>query len=69
MALGFPENEMGRNAWVGHLLSQLQSCGELTEWEQDFVDDMTERSEKYGARIFISDKQFEILMRLRDERL
>lgn len=32
-----------------------------SEWQQDFVGDMVERWEKYGAGMFLSDKQLQTL--------
>lgn len=54
--------------WLGAVLRDLQS-EDLTEWEQGFVDDMTERYEKYGAKTFISEKQEEVLNKMREKYL
>ena len=40
---------------------------EWTEWEQQFIKDMNERYEKYGAKIFLSPKQWNVLRRLQDK--
>lgn len=35
-----------------------------SEWEQEFVGDINERYERYGAGMFVTDKQIEILERI-----
>lgn len=37
---------------------------ELTAWEEKFIADMTERRERLGDRISISEKQEEVLERI-----
>ena len=34
------------------------------QWEEQFVEDMRSRFDEYGPRMFISDKQVEILQRI-----
>ena len=35
-----------------------------TEWEMQFVDDIRERSEKYGGDMFVSEKQIATLEKI-----
>jgi len=37
---------------------------DLTEWEEGFVGDMTERRERYGDSVTVSEKQEEVLERI-----
>ena len=53
--------DLKRLDWI---LSKAQSSYTLTPWEQDFIDDLTDRREKYGDRIRISERQEEILERI-----
>lgn len=46
------------------LLSKLQDC-DLKEWDQDFVDDMTDRVAKFEGRTHVSGSQWEQLERMR----
>ena len=57
--------ELKRLDWV---LSKAQSASDLTAWEQKFVDDLTDRRERLGDRITVSEKQEEILERIASER-
>jgi hypothetical protein len=40
---------------------------DLSTWEEKFIADMTERRERYGDKITISDKQEEILERIAEK--
>ena len=53
--------DIKRLDWI---LSKAQSATTLTEWESGFVDDLTDRRERQGDRITISEKQEEILERI-----
>lgn len=37
------------------------------EWEEEFVSDMKERAENWGRRLFVSDRQMEILERIAND--
>ncbi len=39
----------------------------LTSWEQGFVDNMTDSLERHGESMTVSDRQWEILERIRDK--
>ena len=43
---------------------QSMDAGLLNEWEVTFVTDMTERFNKFGSRIYVSEKQWAALDRL-----
>jgi len=50
------------------ILSKAQSAPEnLSEWEHGFVDDMTDRLDKQGDRMTVSDPQWDILERIREK--
>ena len=53
--------DMERLDWI---LSKAQSSHSLTEWESGFIDDLTDRRERLGDRIRISENQEEILERI-----
>ena len=57
--------ELKRLDWI---LSKAQSSNDLTPWEQSFIDDLTDRRERLGDRITISDRQEDILERIASER-
>lgn len=40
---------------------------DLTPWEEKFIADMTERRERYGDRMVVSDKQEEVLERIAEK--
>lgn len=46
------------------ILSAAQISTNLSEWEQQFIDDMTDKYEEYGEDLRLSDKQWEILHRI-----
>lgn len=50
--------DFARLDWI---LSKAQSSTTLTQWEAEFIDDLTERRARYGDRIRISERQEEIL--------
>jgi len=59
------QREAKRLDWI---LSKAQMATEdLTEWEESFVNDMTERFEKYGRSLSVSEKQWDVLERIRDK--
>ncbi len=39
----------------------------LTEWEGGFIDDLTERRERLGDRITISERQEDVLERIAEK--
>ncbi len=48
--------------WLGELLRAASAHdGRLTAWESQFVDDLAERLERYGARMFITERQLSAL--------
>jgi len=53
--------DLKRLDWI---LSKAQASHDLTEWESGFIDDLTDRRERLGDRIIISEKQEEILERI-----
>ena len=50
------------------ILGKLEDCYEdLDNGSQNFVDDMTDRMEKWGDRMYVSERQIEWLRRLEDK--
>lgn len=47
------------------LKSAVENGDQLSEWENNFVYDLVERVEQWGARTRISEKQMEIIERIR----
>lgn len=56
--------ELKRLDWI---LSKAQSSTTLSQWEQDFVDDLTDRRERQGDRMRISERQEETLERISEK--
>ena len=58
--------ELKRLDWI---LTKAQTTlpENLTEWEHAFVDDMTDRLEKYGSRLSVSERQWDVLENIRDK--
>ena len=56
--------DLKRLDWI---LAKAQSAVTLTEWESSFVDDITDRRERLGDRISISERQEEILERISEK--
>ncbi len=56
--------DLKRLDWI---LVKAQSASTLSVWEQDFVDDLTDRRERQGDRIRISERQEEILERISEK--
>jgi len=48
------------------LLSKLLDC-DLSDWDQDFVDDMVKKLGKFDNRIVITPRQWEQLERMRSK--
>lgn len=46
------------------LLADAESCGRLSNWEQDFIADFRDRFDTFGVTISISPKQWEVLRRI-----
>ncbi len=39
----------------------------LSEWENEFIDDLTERREQYGDAMNVSDKMWDVLERIHEK--
>ena len=57
--------EAKRLDWI--LAKAQMATEDLTEWEECFVNDMTDRLEKYGRSLTVSDKQWDVLERICDK--
>ena len=53
-------------AELDKLLSHLQDC-DLSDWDQDFVDDMVKKLDRFQHRIGVTPRQWEQLERLRSQ--
>ena len=49
-------------------LGELAEC-DLNEWETDFVDSLIDNYDQYNDATQISDKQYEILLKMKDKYL
>jgi MFS superfamily sulfate permease-like transporter len=49
---------------VQEIIRDAEACHRLTAWERQFVNDMQNRLELFGARIHISDAQEVVLNRI-----
>lgn len=59
------EKEYARFDW---LLTKIQEdLSGLTEWEVGFVNDMTDQLEKYGKKMIVSERQWDVLERIADK--
>lgn len=59
------QREAKRLDWI---LAKAQTTTEdLTEWEESFVNDMTERFEKYGLSLTVSERQWDVLERIAEK--
>ena len=56
--------DLKRLDWI---LVKALGASTLSAWEQDFVDDLTDRRERQGDRIRISERQEEILERISEK--
>jgi len=53
---------------LDQILSAAVSSPELlTEWECGFVDEFVEKREKYGDKVFVSEKQWDVIQRIGDK--
>ena len=63
-----PEQSTKPDRTIKHLMAIIKAALDhpevLTEWEQDFVDDTNDRFVTYGSRIFMSDKQWNVIDRI-----
>jgi hypothetical protein len=50
---------------VGERFDELQEIIDLAEWEDIFIEDMASRLDSYGFRTFVSERQWEVLERIR----
>lgn len=64
--MALSDNEAARLEWV---LNKAQTANNLTPFEQKFVGDIQQRFETYGGRLSLSEKQWEILERIAEERV
>ena len=56
--------DMNRLDWV---LAKAQEARTLTEWESKFIDDLTDRRERQGDRLVITERQEEVLERISEK--
>jgi hypothetical protein len=66
LVLEVEEREESGNEYADAVRQLLDNhAEELSEWEHDFLTSNAERIEKYGAGTFFSDKQAEVIDRIR----
>lgn len=54
--------------WLTRLEKEIDKCwDELTEWEQRFMESILERFRRWGAKMKISPKEWDIITRISDK--
>ncbi len=51
-------------AALKELLHDAESCARLSQWEEEFLDDLRSRALLYKENIRLSDKQWEVIRRI-----
>lgn len=60
---------MGNIADWDYWLDSIQSDGhDLTEWEENFIDNLVQKREEWGERWLLTPRQEEVLERIYNER-
>lgn len=54
---------------LDELLRDAAACTRLTDWEESFLSDVRERRLMFANGLLLSDKQKEILARIRDQKV
>jgi hypothetical protein len=49
------------------MLKDAESCARLSQWEEEFIDDMRKRVLVHGADTRISDAQWRVIRRLEEK--
>lgn len=53
--------------WLKEILHDAESCARLTDWEENFLDDMRVKVMGYGSRTHVSERQMEVLKRIEEK--
>ena len=61
--------EMNIKTILNQIAAIQKDISVLTDWERDFVKSISERAEKYGEGLNVSDKQAGILSKIFEERV
>ncbi|MCX5822399.1 MAG: hypothetical protein NTY86_02535 [Deltaproteobacteria bacterium] len=65
MSLGLTDKEC---AWLERIEKEVDKVwGDLTPWEQKFIEDLLEKFKRFGDRTMISPKQWEIITRISEK--
>lgn len=59
--MALDKDEVARLSWI---LQSADDQVDLTDWERNFIDDLTERFEDQGKFMTVSDKMWEVLERI-----
>jgi hypothetical protein len=51
-------------AWLQGILDAAAICDLITDWEEQFLSDLNERFERFGPRLYLSDRQRAVLSKL-----
>lgn len=54
---------------LDELLRDAEACARLTDWEESFLGDVRERRLMFANGLRLTDKQREILARIRDQKV
>ena len=65
MSIGLTDKEF---AWMERIEREIDKAwDDLTPWEQHFIEDLIEKFHKYGVKMMISPKQWEIIGRISEK--
>ena len=56
-----------RVKWLRELCSDAENCARLSQWEEEFMDDMRGRVLVEGEMTRVSDKQMAVLQRIEEK--
>ena len=59
-----PELDDKELAELREILRDAESCARLSQWEEEFADDMRNRVLLYGAETRVSDAQWKVIRRI-----
>lgn len=51
------------------MIERVKAAGTLTDWEKSFITSLSERAEKYGEALNVSDKQKATIAKIFEERV
>lgn len=49
------------------IIADAKDCSALSQWEEEFLEKTEERVDQYEDRVFVSEKQWAVLKRIREK--